>query len=199
VPTLQTGGRTSTPRGQRRRQRILDATAELVAARGFHAVGVAEIGAAAGVTGSAIYRHFANKEEVLVALVERVVDELLRGARSVIRESSQADQALDALIRAHAEFAVRDRAIIAVYDQEIDNLPPDERRRLRRQQRIYVDLWTDVLAQLRRATERHAVVASVHAVFGLLNSVADYQARIPDDVLIVLLTDMARASLARPR
>lgn len=197
MPALQTGGRTPTPRGRLRRQRILDATAELVAARGFHAVGVADIGAAAGVTGSAIYRHFANKEEVLVALVERVVDELLRGARRVIREASRPDQALDALICAHAEFAVRDRAIIAVYDQEIHNLPTDERRRLRGQQRRYVDLWADVLAELRPATDRVTVVASVHAVFGLLNSVADFEARIPDDALTALLTDMARASLAR--
>jgi AcrR family transcriptional regulator len=198
VSALQTGGRTPTPRGRLRRQQILDATAELVAARGFHAVGVADIGAAAGVTGSAIYRHFANKEEVLVALVERVVDELLRGARRVIRDASRPGQALDALIRAHAEFAVRDRAIIAVYDQEINNLPTDDRRRLRRQQRLYVDLWADVLAVLQPATDRDMVVASVHAVFGLLNSVADFEARIPDDTLTVLLTDMARASLVRP-
>lgn len=196
MPALRTGDRTSTPRGRLRRQRILDAAAELVAARGFHAVGVADIGAAAGVTGSAIYRHFANKEEVLVALVEAVVDELLTGARRVIRDASGPDAALDALIGAHAEFAVRDRAIIAVYDQEINHLPTDDRRRLRRQQRLYVDLWADVLAELRPAADRDTVVASVHAVFGLLNSVADFEARIPHDALTVLLSDLARASLA---
>ncbi len=195
MPTLQTS-QASTPRGRLRRQRILDATAQLVAARGFHAVGVADIGAAAGVTGSAIYRHFATKEEVLVALVEGVVDELLLGARRVVRDASGPREALDALISVHADFAVRDRAIIAVYDQEINNLPPEDRRRLRHQQRRYVELWADVLAQLRPDHDRRTVVASVHAVFGLLNSVADYDARIPDDALTVLLTDMARASLA---
>ena len=54
-------GTTRTPRGRRRHEQLLDATAELVAARGFHAVGIADIGAAAGVSGSAIYRHFRNK------------------------------------------------------------------------------------------------------------------------------------------
>ena len=87
----------ATPRGRLRRQQILDAAAELVAAKGFHAVGVAEIGAAAGVTGPAIYRHFANKQELLVALLEQVVDQLLDGARAVLRRTHDPDQALDAL------------------------------------------------------------------------------------------------------
>ena len=68
-----------TPRGRLRTERLLDATAALVAERGFHAVGIADIGAAAGVSGSAIYRHFRSKQEILVALLDRVVDGLLDG------------------------------------------------------------------------------------------------------------------------
>jgi AcrR family transcriptional regulator len=38
--------------------RILLAAAELVDRNGFHAVSILEIGATAGITGPAIYRHF---------------------------------------------------------------------------------------------------------------------------------------------
>ena len=62
---------------------MLDAATELVAERGFHSVGILEIGAAAGVSGSALYRHFANKKELLVAVLYRVIDELLAGAHEV--------------------------------------------------------------------------------------------------------------------
>ncbi len=62
-----------TPRGRERRQLLLSATVDLVSERGFHAVGIADIGAAAGVTGSAIYRHFKDKTELLVALFDHVV------------------------------------------------------------------------------------------------------------------------------
>ena len=51
-----------------------------MAERGFHAVGIADIGAAAGVSGSAIYRHFRSKQEILAALLDPVVDGLLAGA-----------------------------------------------------------------------------------------------------------------------
>ena len=44
-----------------RRERILEAAAGLVAERGYHEVGMTDIGAAAGITGSAIYRHFDGK------------------------------------------------------------------------------------------------------------------------------------------
>jgi AcrR family transcriptional regulator len=186
----------ATPRGRLRRQRILDAAAELVAAHGFHAVGVAEIGAAAGVTGPAIYRHFRNKQEVLVALIERVVDQLVDGARAVVRSTDDPDDALQALIRAHVEFALRDRSIIAVYDQEATNLPVDDRRRLRRQQRLYTEIWADVIASSWPDRPRPLVRASAHAVFGLLNSVADYHAHLPDPELGALLSRMATASLA---
>ncbi len=185
----------ATARGRLRRQQILDAAAELVAEHGFHTVGVAEIGAAAGVTGPAIYRHFRNKQQLLVALLEQVVDELLDGARAVLASTDDPDQALQALIRAHVDFALRDRAIIAVYDQEATSLPADDRRRLRRQQRVYTELWADVLAARFPDRTPELVRASVHAVFGLVNSVADYHAPVADRDLGPLLVRMATASL----
>lgn len=174
---------------------MLNATAELVAARGFHSVGIADIGAAAGVTGAAIYRHFENKDELLVALFDRVVDALLVGARRVVRDASNPEAALDDLIRAHVEFALRDRAIIAVYDQEANNLPDDDRRRLRRNQRLYAQLWEDVVADLRPDLSDHARRATVHAAFGALNSVANFDARLAEDELGDLLTRFARAGI----
>ncbi|MBC2640421.1 TetR family transcriptional regulator [Rhodococcus sp. 4CII] len=45
--------------------------------RSFDVVGVDAIAAAAGITGSAVYRHFSSKDEVLAALVYRLLDALL--------------------------------------------------------------------------------------------------------------------------
>ncbi len=188
-----------TARGRRRHEQLLDATAELVAARGFHAVGIVDIGAAAGVSGSAIYRHFRNKQELLVALFDRVVDELLAGARDAVDHAAGAEAALDALVRAHVAFALRDRAIIRVYSQESDHLPDEDRRRLRRNQHLYAEIWTEVVAELRPHHSDEEAAAAVHAVFGLLNSVADFTSRIDDEALSALLTRMALASLCTER
>ena len=195
-----TSPRRTTARGLATREALLDATAALVAERGFHSVGIVEIGAAAGVSGSALYRHFANKQELLVALFDRVVDALLAGAREVAETTDDPAAALDALIDRHVAFAVRDRSIIAVYDQEAHNLPDAHRTRLRRNQRAYADVWVDTLVTLRAgahpALDRRVAETAVHAVFGLLNSVADHDPRLPAAQVTGLLGRMARAAVA---
>jgi AcrR family transcriptional regulator len=183
-----------TQRGRERRERLLRATADLVAERGFHSVGIAEIGAAAGVTGSAIYRHFSSKEEMLVTLYDRVLDELLDGARAAVDHP----RALDELIARHVEFALTERSLISVWSGEAHNLPPDDRRRLRRKQRIYAEIWTDALVAARPDLSCDAASVAVHATFGLLNSVAQHEAHLDRHALATLLTTLASSALARP-
>ena len=165
------------------------------AARGFHSVGIAEIGAAAGVTGSAIYRHFDNKQEMLVAVFDRVLDDLLRGARAAVEDAADADEALDELVRAQVTFALRNRPVLSVYGQEEINLPSDDRRRLRRKQRAYVQVWVDTLAAIRPDLAEPALIAAVSAAIGLLNSVATFDVRLDDGELGTLVRDMALAAL----
>ncbi len=188
----------TTPRGRRRRARLLDATAELVAERGFHAVGIADIGAAAGVSGSAIYRHFASKQEILVALLDTVVDGLLAQATAIARAHDDTAARLDALVRAHVAFALRDRAIIRIYSQEINHLPADDARRIRHTQRDYAAVWSAVLRELRPDLEAEAARARVHSAFGLLNAVADFTSRLDDGVLATQLHTMTLAALLAP-
>lgn len=187
--------RSVTARGLARRQRLLDATTVLVAERGFHAVGILEIGAAAGVSGSAIYRHFANKDELLVALLDRVINELLTGAQEVQATVTDSGRALEELVDRHVEFALRDRAVIRVYDQEAHNLPPEHRARMRTNQREYARIWVDTLLALRPELTRHRAGLAVHAVFGLINSVSDHDPGVSTLEAAGVLRSMALTAL----
>ena len=188
----------ATARGRRTRAQLLSAAADLVAERGFHAVGIADIGAAAGVSGAAIYRHFASKQDLLVALLDRVVEGLRDGARAAVTDARTPAESLDALIAAHVDFALRDRSIIAVYDQEAHALPADDRRRIRRTQRAYAETWVEVLRARTPALEPEIARAAVHAAFGLVNSVSDYRTELADDDLRDLLVTMTAAALDEP-
>lgn len=57
------------------RKRILDATQQLVIAKGFAATSVDEVIAAAGTTKGGLFHHFASKQELARALVERYAAE----------------------------------------------------------------------------------------------------------------------------
>jgi AcrR family transcriptional regulator len=187
-----------TPRGQARREKLLVAAAKLVATHGFHAVGVSDIGAAAGVSGAALYRHFDNKTDILVALFDRFVDGLLLGAAEAIDGTDRPERALVTLIAAHAEVAVRDRAILAVYAQEAHILPTDDRRRLRRKQRQYVEIWRTLLHQVHPGLTDAQALLRVEGTFGLLNSVPNLSRSLSDRDLERELSQMAADALQLP-
>src|SRR5437763_15583274 len=81
-----------------RRQQLLAAAERLFAERGFLAVRLEDIGAATGVSGPAIYRHFPNKESLLVELLVGISTRLLAGAQQVQSRHADPSAALEGLI-----------------------------------------------------------------------------------------------------
>ncbi|OKI04553.1 TetR family transcriptional regulator [Streptomyces sp. CB02923] len=162
---------THVPAATSRREQILKEAARLFAERGFHGVGVDEIGAAVGISGPGLYRHFAGKDAMLAELLVGISERLLEGGR--IRAASGGDSpaaVLDALIEGHIDFALDDRPLITVHDRELDRLREADRKRVRRLQREYVELWVQVVREVYPAYAEADARAGVHAVFGLLNS-----------------------------
>ena len=179
-----------------RKERILAAAADLVARRGYHAVSISDIGAAAGVTGPAIYRHFDSKSAVLVALFDQVIDGLLASAGQIVSSAASEQEALAKLVAGQVEFVIADRELARVYHHEINNLPAEDRRRLRRKQRLYLEEWVHVLAELRSGLPDEEVRALVHAAIGVIQSALLHHSGLPPAGLEELLTAGAQAVLA---
>lgn len=187
-----------TPRRTRdpeRREKILGAAADLVARRGFHAVSMTDIGAEAGITGAGIYRHFESKVAILIALFDRVIDDLLEEERQILHDYIQLDQALERLILGQVSFTVGDRAIAQVYHNEIHNLPHDDQVRLRRKQRLYVEEWVHILRELRPDVDDATARTLVHAAISAIQSALFHNAGLPEEQLRRTLTYAARAVL----
>jgi AcrR family transcriptional regulator len=68
-----------------RRELILAAATELFAARGYEYVGMSEIAEEVAVQPSALYRHFAGKEQLLAEILRQGVASLLMIANDVAR------------------------------------------------------------------------------------------------------------------
>src|SRR6202048_2565524 len=186
----QTRVRTRDPE---RRNRILVAAADLVARKGFHAVSVAEIGAAAGITGSGVYRHFDRKTAVLVALFDQIIDDLLRDEQEILASDTDLSAALDQLIAGQVEFVVGDRELAQVYYSEINNLPAEDRRRLRRKQRLYLEEWVHLVHEMREELSDTDARTVVHAVIGAIQSPLFHNTGLVEVRLRELLTEAARA------
>jgi AcrR family transcriptional regulator len=159
------------PRRRSRRDEILEIAVGLFASRGYHGVSMDDIGSAAGVTGPALYHHFAGKEAMLIAALIPVSESLLEGGRErVARHPADAEAALADLIDFHVDFALANPAVIALHLHELDRLPEEPRRQIRRLQRLYVEEWVGVLTLLRPELEAAEARVLAHAAFGLMNS-----------------------------
>ena len=187
--------------GGSRRAQILDAAAALFARHGFHGVSMDDIGAAVGISGPGLYRHFTGKTAVLTEMLLRISEQLVAEGGSRAAAAADAPAALDALLRGHIEFALGQPALITVHDRELGNVPEPARRRIRRLQRLYVEEWVTVLTELVPHADQPTLRAAVHATFGLLNSTPHSAGEVPDTQLAAVLHAMAHASLiaaARP-
>ena len=153
-----------------RRRALLDAAARLFAERGFDRVSMEDLGSAAGVSGPAVYRHFAAKQSVLAALLIDVSQELFDGGARVITEVEDAPATLRALITFHVAFALANANVIRVQDRDLERLDFPDQHRVRSLQRSYVGLWVGVLARLDADSDAASLHVKAHATFGLINS-----------------------------
>jgi len=177
---------TSTPAETRRskaksdrRSQLIAAAERLVAERGFLAVRLEDIGAAAGVSGPAIYRHFPNKEALLVELLVGISARLLAGARDVVDGAQTPADALDGLIDFHLDFALGESDLIRIQDRDLGHLPASAKRQVRKSQRQYVEIWVQVQRDLDPTLDEGDARLMAHAIFGLLNSTPHSVKQVP--------------------
>ena len=165
----ETSSRRSRLKSDRRGQ-LLSAAERLFAERGFAAVRLEDIGSAAGVSGPAIYRHFPNKESLLVELLVGISTRLLTGARQVRSAAGGPDAVLGGLIDFHLDFVFGEPDLIRIQDRDLAQLPDGAERQVRRAQRQYVEIWVAVLCESSPGLAEADARLMAHAAFGLLNS-----------------------------
>jgi AcrR family transcriptional regulator len=83
APTASARGSRRSAKWETRRQAIVDTSAPLFARRGYHATGLAELCEANELGKGALYHYIGSKEELLAAIHDRVMDEVMLGADRV--------------------------------------------------------------------------------------------------------------------
>jgi AcrR family transcriptional regulator len=178
-----------------RRESILAAALELFRRRGFHSVGIDEIGTMAGISGPGVYRHFPSKSSLLVALFDGLSDRMLAVAEEIQKVDCPPAETLDRLVEFHVTTAVAQRALLAVCLQDTQSLPRSDQQRIGDRQAAYVAAWTATLARVRPDLGSAEAQTMVHAALGAINAIAFHDPDLPPEALEALLGDAARAVL----
>jgi AcrR family transcriptional regulator len=176
-----------------RKAEILDVAGALFHKSGFHNVGMDDIGEAAGVTGPALYFHVSSKTGLLAAIMERLADQLLD--ESITAEAKDPADGLRRLVEHHVDFAINERALIAVWIRDERSLPVDDQKKLRDRQRAYVARWVEALRSYNPELDQSEALSIVHGVFNFIASIAFYEPRLEQSRLRDLLERKATACL----
>jgi AcrR family transcriptional regulator len=193
-----------------RRTQLLQTAAELFAKHGYHGVSINDLGAACGISGPALYKHFRGKQAILAEMLLSISEELLVEGRRRARAADDDERALGSLAQWHVDFALDHAPVIVVQDRDWSALPVESREKVRETQRKYVEVWVKVVrgvhANARTAGAGSATHdplsprsarAMVHAAFGLINS-TPHSALLPREDMHRVLTRMAFAALSAP-
>jgi len=173
-----------------RREQLLDAAADLFSARGFHDVGMDDIGAAAGITGPGVYRHFSSKQSLLESLCDQTMDRMLALAQST--------SDLELLVDLHVTLVVQERVLMAVWVREQRALDESVRRSLRARMRDYEAIWRAALTPSRPDLDPAELALVVGAALAMLNASSLIESPLSSGSRAALLRDATLAALGCP-
>jgi AcrR family transcriptional regulator len=156
-----------------RERSILEAAADAFHEKGFHGVGVDEIGKRAGLSGPSLYRHFSGKDEILATLLNEALDELLTATIPVHGDPAKD---LDRALRHHIGYALEHRQLVNIYQRDVRSLTEPWLRPFNRRRTQYTERWEALFRQCYpQAGER--VPAVTQATLGTIFSIADWPRR----------------------
>ena len=153
-----------------RRELLLAQAVGLFYRRGYREVTIEEIGAAAGITASAVYRHFRGKSALLLQACQLAAHRLDAATREALAAGSGPRDSLEALIHAYVLHTFAHHELMSVYFADVLNLSVEEQSQLRRLQRQHIGIWVDLVAAQVPGLGTPEVRFLVH---GALNMVAD--------------------------
>jgi AcrR family transcriptional regulator len=153
---------------------ILDAAAEAFYEKGFHGVGVDELGARAGLSGPSLYRHFSGKDEILATLLNEAMDELI-SATVPVHDDPELD--LQRAVRHHVDFAIGHRHLVNLYQREVRSLAEPWKRQFDRRRSLYTDRWESLFGRRFPALDQPTVVAVTQACLGMIFSLSYWPGR----------------------
>lgn len=137
--------RTQRPAGERREQ-ILDAAAEVFAARGIHQSRVDDIATASGVSKGTIYWYFPSKDEIVVALVDAFYAQAHSGLVALHDQPGTVAERLRQYLSSYAQLIVEHQHL-APLATEFYALAPRQHR-IRDFLERYYERWTEAAVTL---------------------------------------------------
>jgi AcrR family transcriptional regulator len=164
------------PEGRSVKETVLAAAVQLFAKYGYHAAPLRDIASIAGIQAASIYYHYANKEALLVEIMDTYMQRLNANLERILREYSDPQQRLHEAIANHIRLHTSHKDEFFIIDTEI--------RALEGENRAYIlslrDTYEKLLQELLRDGMEHGVFrqcdvkVSSYAIIAMCTEVATW-------------------------
>ncbi|MGV9859626.1 TetR/AcrR family transcriptional regulator [Gordonia sp. NPDC003425] len=152
-----------------RRDEILDAAAALFADRGYTDVGIDEIGAAVGITGPSVYKHFSSKLAILVGMGQRSAMRLEAGVMAAQASTADPAKLLGLLVESYVTVITSTPDLSVSFNSSGVMAGQPAATGLLDVQRRYVRRWIDLLARVHPGLRMDQGAVAVHAALSIVN------------------------------
>lgn len=134
------------PNETTQRQRILKSAAVLFAERGYHAIGMAELGEAVQLGRGTLYHHIRSKEDLLYDIASEYIADLAERAEELERVEANPRQRVVELGNQLVHKIVSHQAELTVCFREIQSLTEPRRSDVIALHKRYEDVWRRAIA-----------------------------------------------------
>lgn len=152
-----------------RRDEILDAASALFAARGYAGVGMDDIGAAVGITGPSVYKHFPSKPTILLEIGRRSGARLEAGVMAAYAATTDPAKILALLVDSYVHTITATPDLSVGFNNADALAGQGASTDLLDVQRRYVARWIDLLMQIEPELTRENAAVTVHAALSIVN------------------------------
>lgn len=126
---------------------ILDAAAQIISQKGYHAASMQDIAQAVNLQKASLYHHISSKQEILLALLDRALDLLIEHIQSVISQPLPPEEKLRNAIDAYLQAMLDHRDLAAVLLLEHRSLQPEMRSKHIPRRDRFERLWRDLILE----------------------------------------------------
>ncbi len=153
------------------REDILDAAAQIISQKGFHAASMQDIAEAVNLQKASLYHHVSSKQEILFALLDQALDLLNERVSNAFSQELPIDEKLRQGMRVYLGSLAENEDLAVVLLLEHRSLDPEYRDRHIPRRDRFERLWRDLLqAGISSGVFRETDPAlSARALLGIMN------------------------------
>jgi len=137
------------------RDRLLTAAIELFGSRGYESTSLRDIASEVGIKAPAIYNHFESKDQLLGEAVSWMIGDFMANVVGPDDPNDEASERIRGLMRRHITYQLGRGSLVRASDLLVESeamrvkMPPEAAEKVRRDMRRYLDLLTQIIAELK--------------------------------------------------